>query len=205
MKTHDYFLSALRTAPISPDAMQNQETRMAYLELLVDGITVPKGRAATMDIWHGIIGIAGEASELIELFERAAEKPERSALIKEIGDIWWYVAPLMRGMNGMERDFERVANAAIEKGGQMDHNSIITLSTNRITEPMKKWIWYGKQIDATELEAAVVDVLAATVFVAQVADTTIEEVLETNIAKLKARYPERFDEAAAVAKADEQA
>ena len=49
------------------------------------------------DITHGIIGIASEASELVEHLYRAME-PEGSintvAVSKEIGDVLWYVALL---------------------------------------------------------------------------------------------------------------
>ena len=206
MKTDDYFLAALRTAPIDdPSNTANQVTRLEYLELLENGTTMAKGKTATLDVWHGILGIAGEASELLELFEKAEVRPDKDALVKEIGDIWWYVAPLVRGLHGSaEKEFKRIADAAVERANDLNHG-VISLATNRITEPMKKWIWYGKQINLKELEDAVVELLAVTIFVADMADVTIEEVLDANIAKLKARYPERFDEAAAVAKADERA
>ena len=221
MNGKEYFEAALRTAPISVEQHCNQVTRMVFIELLDDGITIPKGRAGTLDIVHGILGIAGEASELMRLLENGyltnSTPSEKSEILKELGDIWWYVAPLLRGLEhvGRPADFEGLRNGAAAKAmdlylvpkginGRPGKPKGLSLAVDQITEPLKKWIFYGKQIDLNKLIAAVENLLCATIVIAHHINVSSEEIMESNIRKLKARYPERFDEDAATAKADEQ-
>ena len=67
-----------------------------------------------------------------------------------------------------------------------------------IADALKKHVAYGKPLDLVNIKEEVGDLLF---YIARIVDTygwTFEEVMETNINKLKARYGAKFTEAAAL-------
>lgn len=66
------------------------------------------------DIIHGIVGIATEATELLEALYAmlSGEKLDKVNLVEEIGDIMWYASLLLRKVGS---DFEQAGGINIEK------------------------------------------------------------------------------------------
>lgn len=62
------------------------------------------------DVFHGIIGIATESGELLELMHQNAEQPNR--IFDEIGDHAWYTAVLLKALKG---DWYNILKANIAK------------------------------------------------------------------------------------------
>jgi NTP pyrophosphatase (non-canonical NTP hydrolase) len=62
----------------------------------------------------------------------------------------------------------------------------------------KKYIFYGRPVDETNAIEEIGDILWYLAIAADSLGVTIEECQRRNIAKLRARYPERFTEADAV-------
>ena len=65
-------------------------------------------------------------------------------------------------------------------------------------DPIKKFVYYGKPIDETNLKEELGDLLWYIAIAADALGTTIEQLQATNIAKLRARFPERFTEQDAI-------
>lgn len=63
-----------------------------------------------------------------------------------------------------------------------------------IQDAVKKSVFYGKPFDLVNLKEELGDCLWYIAILARECDCTIEEIMETNIAKLRARYPEKFTE-----------
>jgi NTP pyrophosphatase (non-canonical NTP hydrolase) len=62
-----------------------------------------------------------------------------------------------------------------------------------IAKALELWIWYGHNLDTVILKEELGDLLG---FIAQMCNTLdfdLEEIMQSNIAKLKERYPEKFD------------
>lgn len=59
-------------------------------------------------------------------------------------------------------------------------------------DAMKKHLYYGKSLDLVNLKEEIGDCLWYLSIAIDVLGTTYEEIMETNIAKLKARYPNKF-------------
>lgn len=57
---------------------------------------------------------------------------------------------------------------------------------------LKKHVYYGKELDTVNLKEEIGDILWYCAIALNALDSSFEEVMETNINKLKARYPEKF-------------
>jgi NTP pyrophosphatase (non-canonical NTP hydrolase) len=66
------------------------------------------------------------------------------------------------------------------------------------TDMMKKAIFYGKPVDEVNLKEEVADLCWYCAIALDALGSSFEEVMATNIAKLKARYGDKFTEAAAI-------
>jgi len=82
-----------------------------------------------------------------------------------------------------------------EKSLDLLHASMgMVTEAGEFMDMMKKHLFYGKPQDTTNLKEEIGDILWYAAIALEALDTNFEEVMETNIAKLKARYPEKFTE-----------
>jgi len=79
-------------------------------------------------------------------------------------------------------------------------HAVIGLETEvgELQDALKKHIFYGKPLDKVNLAEEIGDQLWYCAILLDVLGTSFEKVMETNIAKLRARYGEKFTEAAAL-------
>lgn len=68
------------------------------------------------------------------------------------------------------------------------------------TDALKKHLMYGKPLDRVNLAEEVADCLWYCALAANTLGVKLEDIMQTNIDKLKARYPEKFTEANALAR-----
>jgi len=59
---------------------------------------------------------------------------------------------------------------------------------------LKKHLYYGRELDEVNLKEEIGDVLWYCAIALEALDTDFESVMQTNIDKLKARFPEKFTE-----------
>jgi NTP pyrophosphatase (non-canonical NTP hydrolase) len=59
---------------------------------------------------------------------------------------------------------------------------------------LKKHLYYGRELDTVNLREEIGDLLWYCAIALQALGTDFQEVMQTNIDKLKARYPEKFTE-----------
>ena len=74
----------------------------------------------------------------------------------------------------------------------------ITTEAGEFTDAIKKHLLYGKPLDYVNLKEEFGDILWYISIGLKALGLTYEEVMQTNIAKLKARYGDKFTEAAAL-------
>ena len=84
----------------------------------------------------------------------------------------------------------------IEKGDdRLLHAGIgIATEAGEFLDAIKKHVYYGKTLDKVNLREELGDLLWYIAIAADELKTTFEELQATNIAKLRARYPEKFTE-----------
>jgi len=62
------------------------------------------------------------------------------------------------------------------------------------TDALKKHVFYGKKLDTTNLKEELGDLLWYVAIALEALDTDFGSVMQTNIDKLSARYPDKFTE-----------
>lgn len=133
-------------------------------------------------ITHAVVGIMTEAVEYMQHTDHVNAR-------EEIGDLLWYVAILA---DELHADLETWLEIAVEKESQIiwKGRGTLTVKANNILDNYKKREFYGKGKPYTEY---ITELLAVLVQLCSQHETTIEAEMQRVIAKLRTRYPEKFD------------
>ena len=96
---------------------------------------------------------------------------------------------------------EKASRTDANLGGVMDDVHYVfgmLTEIGELADVFKKNIAYGKEIDWVNVKEEIGDTLWYLANFCRKHDFDLEEILDTNIAKLEARYPERFTEEKAI-------
>lgn len=74
----------------------------------------------------------------------------------------------------------------------------VVTEAGELMDALKKHIYYGAELDKTNVKEEIGDLLWYVGILCDTLGLTFEEVFETNIAKLKARYGDKFNETGAL-------
>jgi len=91
---------------------------------------------------------------------------------------------------------EEASRTDADLGGDMDdmHHIVgILTELGELADPFKKWIAYRKEKDLVNVKEELGDMMWYIGCLCKKYDFDMEEILDKNIAKLRARYPEKFD------------
>ncbi len=101
-----------------------------------------------------------------------------------------YIEEAIRSESPITTELEdRLANNA-----RLLHGAIgLCTEVGEFQDALKKNVYYGKDLDLVNLKEELGDVMWYLAILCDELGTTFEEVQEVNIAKLKARYPDKFD------------
>lgn len=80
----------------------------------------------------------------------------------------------------------------------------ISGEAGELVDSVKKSLIYSKPVDLVNLKEEAGDILWYMALLCRVLGCTFEELMAANIDKLKKRYPEKYTDAAAIARADKQ-
>ena len=103
-------------------------------------------------------------------------------------------------------DYIAIYKRLIPKSCEVYHNHAdllhaamgLTTESGEFMDAIKKHLFYGKPLDKVNLKEEIGDVLWYCALALHSLDSSFEEVMATNIAKLKARYPDKFEESQAL-------
>ena len=132
---------------------------------------------------HCIVGIATEVDEL----EAALMKADMVNLKEEIGDIMWYVANYENALDQELSDLEDVLLLA-------DAYNIYNLkeSSDKLLDLWKKKLFYNTDKHDSTIDNEFAYLKHSIVKFCNNSNFDITSIMETNIEKLKARYPDKF-------------
>jgi NTP pyrophosphatase (non-canonical NTP hydrolase) len=86
-------------------------------------------------------------------------------------------------------------NPSRDKMQDLLHASMgLVTESGEFQDALKKHIFYGRELDTTNLKEEIGDLLWYCAIALEALGTDFEAVMQTNIDKLKARYPEKFTE-----------
>ena len=142
-----------------------------------------------LDLSHMVLGMN---TEIVELRE-AIQNKDSVNIQEELSDFLWYFCNY--------KNFRGYSEYNYEEQEHVSNPMIIYKLYDRVSQLqdlIKKFVAYNKEIN-TEVELFLLNKIYHYILtIAYSYNADIEEGLEKNIAKLKARYPEKFDENLAV-------
>lgn len=143
------------------------------------------------DIEHGIIGLCTEAGELLECFYKdITDEPDSVHILEELGDVCWYLAAVCKGSNWKWEDI-----AFGSEFGDMEVELFIDeiiIVTAEALNLLKKAHYYGVNIDMSILQNHMKLIHSSVSAICEKYNSSIEQIQEANIKKLKSRYPDKW-------------
>lgn len=196
------------TADISRGCAPEEPTQMSHLETYIsnalrtesepqflDGIaeTLEDGELAIIGrtkvrLIHAAMGMASEINELIEATDSVN-------LLEELGDVMWYWAVAVHALGHPPHQVLMLAER-IEKPEEGNAREDLFVAIGELNDMAKKHAFYDKSLGNSMLVLA--RILWLVEFLVQASGESLEYVMDRNIAKLKARYPEKFTKDAAL-------
>lgn len=147
------------------------------------------GGGIKLDLAHMVLGMN---TEIVELREAIRNKDSVN-IQEELSDFLWYFCNY--------KNFRGYSEYIYDEQEPMSNPMIVYKLYDRVAELqdlIKKFVAYNKEIN-TEIELFLLNEIYQYILtIAYSYGVDIEDGLEKNIAKLKKRYPEKFDENLAV-------
>jgi len=138
------------------------------------------------DLLHATLGLSDELSEY------QLSKSWLNA-VEELGDLCWFIA-----LAAKELDFDPYKSLEHFKRAN-PQLPILAETIGEFVSLVKKSFAYGAPLDSNRLRFLLSTMIVRIEAIAEAkSDRTLDEVLAGNIAKLQARYPDKFTEAAAI-------
>lgn len=168
-------------------------------------------RATTTEqrLCNAALGLCGEAAELlhqltweIDVTDENLTQESVKDLIKELGDILWYVAFTANTL-GFELD-EYILDRPITESSIPWEPMSITIEAGAIADDVKKHVFHGHKLDKTVMIWRLGNIIRSVDYICSVSfanipdQITIRTVMEKNIEKLWKRYPKGFSQEASI-------
>lgn len=138
-----------------------------------------------MNLIHMALGIHSEYDELFT----AIQNNDKVNVAEEIADHFWYIAGFCTfkgwSLYGLMSD-------------DIDHILTLAQATSILQDLVKKEVIYGKTMDQKDIYEILYKIASCLVDIAHDWDISVEATLDTNIAKLKVRYPDKYTDDKAI-------
>ena len=154
---------------------------------------------------HAGLGLSSELAELADAIAGAGNDIDWVNIAEESSDLAWYVAIAVNTL-GFDHD-EISSQEDLANDTLMEKYSMSVLqgalyaavwATGEFNDQIKKHLFYGRTFDREKVKKTLQQLCMAISGLCVVSGTTIGEARATNIAKLRARYGDKFSEAAAL-------
>lgn len=146
-----------------------------------------------LNLAHMVLGIGSETEEVY----KAAVENDFIGIGEEIADKFWYIANYCSFRNIDFQYLYDTRNEFTEEAWEAN-SEVEVIKFSKLQDYIKKYIAYNKPIDPKlELNALRGIVWSLTEVISNY-NADLNVLLERNIAKLKARFPEKFTEEAAL-------
>lgn len=138
-----------------------------------------------MNLIHMTLGIHSEYDELFT----AIQNNDKINVAEEIADHFWYIAGFC--------SFKGWSLYGL-MSGDIDHILTLAQATSILQDLVKKEVIYGKVVGEKPVYEALYKITSCLVEIADDWDIKVEDTLDTNIAKLKVRYPDKYTDYKAI-------
>jgi len=138
---------------------------------------------------HGLtnyaMGLIGECTEVL------GAANNREAILKELGDVSHYAFGILTFL-GEPYNIKPLTYYVVDGSRESIIDKIIILS-GEISEQVKKFVFHRHELNSFKMIMTLKMLIKNLIFLADKYETSIEEICEMNIDKLKMRYPESFN------------
>ena len=169
---------------------------------LIPLTTYVEDRGLSNRLYHAILGLCTEMHEVYDAIElKDPNTWDNVNILEEFGDQFWYLAIAADELKITKQinDFkvESVDNATLcnPMSKYIFIKSLRQLQAG-LLDTCKKVMFYGKQLDLEVVKENIFTqylMLRANIVLISQDEETIDSVMHINLAKLKQRYPEKFD------------
>ena len=169
---------------------------------LIPLTTYVEDRGLSNRLYHAILGLCTEMHEIYDAIElKDPNTWDNVNILEEFGDQFWYLAIAADELKITKQinDFkvESVDNATLcnPMSKYIFIKSLRQLQAG-LLDTCKKVMFYGKQLDLEVVKENIFTqylMLRANIVLISQDEETIDSVMHINLAKLKQRYPEKFD------------
>ena len=161
---------------------------------------------------HASLGMSSELAELVDaIVDPKGGNIDWVNVMEESGDLTWYLAVAVNAL-GLDpaitssceeaaREYAKISPLTLprlSKTGALSAIDTTVWAVGNYSDLLKKALFYGKELDMVAMETTVKQIALGIVGICHVSSYSIEDARETNIKKLRARYGEKFTEAAAI-------
>lgn len=151
---------------------------------------------------HLTSGMCTEIGELVKCMKMLPKPIDFVNASEEIGDLFWYLVNYatlydldLSALNNMKPNTTYLTNI-YQKATHLDPLDLLVVYSSELLDLDKKELAYNKPKDMKVLETTFINLVKATFdfhTTRKIMLPTLEKILDTNIYKLKKRYPEKFD------------
>ena len=169
---------------------------------LIPLTTYVEDRGLSNRLYHAILGLCTEMHEVYDAIElKDPNTWDNVNILEEFGDQFWYLAIAADELKITKQinDFkvESIDNATLcnPMSKYIFIKSLRQLQAG-LLDTCKKVMFYGKQLDLEVVKENIFTqylMLRANIVLISQDEETIDSVMHINLAKLKQRYPEKFD------------
>jgi len=151
------------------------------------------------DLIHAILGIVTESAEFMAgVGGKDTFYADRTNLKEEIGDICWYLAIAQKHYddNGEDVDIFGAEAYDIEFKKVDAFCELLVVTAGELTDVVKRSFYYGKGSSTpsiSDLPCLFEKTFMICQALAKMLNADIESIMKTNLEKLQARFPDKFD------------
>lgn len=163
-----------------------------YIQLALRTEAVELSALREPRLTHAAIGVMTEVVELAV----AAYMADHVNMKEEIGDTLWYLAIACDELECTMDELRQISTVDREA---IKYRAAVLLheAAAAALDLTKKNLFYGKPIDPIQIGKCLGDVLVILDHIVERESWSIDDLMATNIEKLKTRYPEKFTSEAA--------
>lgn len=148
------------------------------------------GSEDQMQLLHAVLGISSEIGEL-----RGAEKDPVN-FVEELGDILWFCALAYHALRlefiPLSKPTRRHVMVAWSFESREATMRAMTFTVGDLCSHVKAYIYYGRALDREAFLISLASIVIRVNVLCEKQDTCVQEVMEINQKKLRARFPDKF-------------
>ncbi len=149
---------------------------------------------------NGCLGLIGESGEIVDILKKymfqSGENPlfPKDKFIKEMGDVLWYCAETVSGLD-LELNTVLATSHLHSRHLYRTHGRADLEFTSTVIAMQASCAYnaYFNLHDTEDMLDSILVIYCSLLHMCEFIGTTIDEVADTNIEKLKKRYPDGFD------------